>query len=133
MLLIAAHTRYSLVKGERIVRFVRTAQLRAVHRRHCLYSYARRNVSSTIAHRGGTNSFLMNYYQEAVSVGPVSSSWAVLDGTKKSPCACRRRKTFAVLVVGILQFHFHPSAPLSPTAAVPHHGRRRIASRPADS
>ena len=29
MLLFAAHTRYSLVKGERIVRFVCTAQLRA--------------------------------------------------------------------------------------------------------
>jgi hypothetical protein len=75
MLLFAARTRYSLVKGERIVRSVRTAQLRASNRPHCLHSYARRGVSSPVARRGGTNQ----------SLPLVSFSWAaalVLNG----PC-----------------------------------------------
>jgi hypothetical protein len=54
MLLCMAHTRYSLVKGERIVRFVRTTQLRACLRWPPVLSYTLRPVWFGFSWRGGT-------------------------------------------------------------------------------
>jgi hypothetical protein len=57
MLQPVAHTRYSLVKGERIVRYVSTTQLRALPRRILLFFCSQRLSPSFIHQRCGTIPF----------------------------------------------------------------------------
>ena len=80
MLLFAARTRYSLVKGERIVRFVLTAQLRAFSMAPWapLYGFPRR--AAQLDQRGGTNSIWPRARRPTRSTLPVAApakpSWA---------------------------------------------------------
>jgi hypothetical protein len=70
MLLFAAHTRYSLVKGERIVRFVCTAQLRADQGHSGTAYMLRSRCQLFLEQRGGAKRQLLCLHAPALATQP---------------------------------------------------------------